>query len=152
MALQTTYGDTIRKGVPGQIADMRNSTLISKTVENAAGIDFGAPVSPGAADEGCILTTTGSTLILGAAVRERSLIAATNKFSQYDSARIMTTGLIWVLPGEDVADNDPVYVTVATALWKKTSSGNVLVPNSLWKTTTTLASGLPALLALNLPG
>lgn len=131
-AVQTTYTEQMRKAVPGQQADMTPASMISRNVENAAGVDFGKPVAQGVADDGCILSTTGVTKILGASVRERSLVAEGVKFAQYDSARIMVEGTLWVTASVAVVAGDIVHVIVATAAWAKT--GGVLVPGARWKT------------------
>lgn len=130
MATQDTYLDNLRPGVAGQIVDMSPRSLMSRTVEDAAGIAFGKPVEQGAAAEGCKIFDGGT--ILGITVRERSLIAGNDKFAQYDSARIMAgLGTVWVIATVDVLVGDPVYVRPSNATFQKdnTNSG-VLLPNA----------------------
>lgn len=139
MAIQTTYAENMRPGLPGQLADMVNKTLISRDVENAGGIRFGFPAAQGVADRGVIECIAGVTKILGVCVRDRSALGrkadgtALEGFALYESARILTIGTIWVTASVDVVAGDIVHVIVATAAWAKT--GGVLVPNARWETT-----------------
>lgn len=55
---QTTYGNAPAKGLPGQIANEEKCNKISRTVESAAGIEFGQPAYRGSADHGVILGGT----------------------------------------------------------------------------------------------
>ena len=48
MAIQTAYNATMSAARAGMIADMRGSTLISRTVEDAT-LGFGVPVTKGTA-------------------------------------------------------------------------------------------------------
>src|SRR5690606_1110063 len=131
MSVQDIYNATMSAAREGMIANTEPKTLISRTVETAAGIGFGLPVAQGTDDNGVIATASATAAILGITVRERSVRPETpNKFAQYESARIMTKGVIWVKAGAAVAAGDPVYVTVATdAFVKVTGEGNVLIPN-----------------------
>lgn len=142
MAYQTTYGNNISAARAGQIANEEMNNLISRTVQNSGGIAFGAGVARDSANDNAAHTfTTGDTsaLFLGVAVRERDLAAgnATDTFAQYDSVRIMTKGVIWVVAGETVAPGQPVYLTTAGA-WLKTVGSNILVANGVWESSATV--------------
>lgn len=138
MAVQSSYAENIAAAVAGMIGNMVPSTLISRTVETAAGIGFGKAVAQGAADKGCI-AFAGSGL-LGITVRERSLDANDpDKFAEGDSARILVKGSVWVDAAVAVDAGDPVYVTSAGA-FTKASSGNTLLPNARWETSTSEAA------------
>lgn len=52
--MQTVYNNTYAKGVPGQIANEEKYNAVSRTVETAAGIPFGAPAYRGAGDHGVV--------------------------------------------------------------------------------------------------
>src|SRR5690606_33541782 len=125
MAVQTTYSDTIRAGVPGQIVSTEPATLISRTVEDAAGIGFGVAVAQGTADKGCKAFGSGDTAILGITVRERSIDASdADEFGQYVDARVMTKGVVWVTASVAVNAGDPVYVVPATGAFANTSASS----------------------------
>lgn len=142
MAVQTTYTETLRPGIAGQIADMTDKTLISRSVADAAGIGFGKVVQVGAADNDCTadLDTTDLTAqrFLGITVRDRSVADGANKYAQYESARIMQKGAVWVDVAVAVAPTDIVTVTLATGVIGKTAvgAGVVAVPNAQWESST----------------
>lgn len=64
---QTTYGNAPAKGLPGLIANAENSNRISRTVESAAGIEFGQPAFRGSGDHGVILGGAFAATAAGAA-------------------------------------------------------------------------------------
>lgn len=139
MATQTSYSETLRPGVPGQIANMIPATLISRTVEDAAGVGFGLAVTQGADDYGCSAFGTGDTAILGITVRDRSLDANNpDEFGEGDSARVMTKGAVWVTASVAVNAGDPVYVIPATGAFAKTNASSaVQIAGARWDTSTT---------------
>lgn len=150
MAVQTTYNATIDTARAGAIADMRGSTLISRTVEDAA-LAFGVPVSQGTNDKGCHLTKAGDNDIIGISVRERSLKADADSWAQYESARIMSKGAIWavVTDAGGVVAGDPVWVALATGAFSNADAGGggSLKINGRWETSA--ANGALAVIAFN---
>ncbi|PVZ19931.1 MULTISPECIES: DUF2190 family protein [unclassified Pseudomonas] len=141
-AVQTTYTENMRRAVPGQIVDTIPKTLLSRTVEAAAGLGFGVPVIRGANDKGCRPAAAGDTSakVIGITVRERSLQAEADGFKQYDSARVMTKGAVWVQASVTVAAGDPVYFVPATGVWTNVATNNVQVTNAVFDTSTTAAN------------
>lgn len=137
MAVQASYSENLRPGLPGALVNTEHANLISRNVETAAGVPFGFAVARGAGDDGVIAVTTGVTAILGIAVRDRSVKGPTDVFAQYESARIATKGVVWVTASVAVNQGDPVYVTVATGAFVKASGGgNVQIPNAVYDSTT----------------
>jgi len=127
MAVQTQYNEHIRAGVPGQIVDMIPKTLISRTIEDEAGIGFGVAAFQGENDKG--VTATGDAAgFVGITVRERSLRAEEDKFVQYDSVRLMTDGAVWVTAPAAVAAGDAVVL------------GGVTIPGARYDTSTSAAN------------
>lgn len=142
-AVQTIYNENIGAARAGMIANEEPVTLISRTVETAAGIGFGKVVQQGVADDGCIsdLATSAMTVqtYIGVTVRERSVRPETpNLFAQYESARVMRKGVIWVDVAVAVAPTDIVTVTLASGVIGKTAvgAGVVAIPNARWESTT----------------
>ncbi|QYM99515.1 hypothetical protein K1T36_20835 [Pseudomonas protegens] len=126
MAVQDTYSENLRPAVPGQLVDMSPKTLISRTVEDANGIGFGLPAFQGDRDKGIKNAGTAAQFV-GITVRERSLQAEANGFKQYDSARLITEGPVWVAtPGAVVAGS---AVTL----------GGVTIPGARYDTSTSAA-------------
>lgn len=56
--MQSTYLNGFVKGVPGQIANEEKYNAVSRTVETAAGIAFGAPAYRGSGDHGVVAGAT----------------------------------------------------------------------------------------------
>lgn len=135
-SVQSNYPDNIRSGVKGQIINTVPSTVISRTVESEDGLEFGAAAAQGDGDKGVKAFGTGDTAIVGIAVRERSLDANTpNKFARYDTARLITKGVVLVEASVAVDAGDPVFVVPATGAFAKTSASSaVQIPGARWDT------------------
>jgi hypothetical protein len=129
--VQSTYSDNIAAGYAGAIANQEHKVLISRTVEDAAGIGFGLAVMQGTEDKGCVIGD--GTDFLGVTVREQDTDPADpDVFAQYDSARIATKGVIWIANSGGVSAGDPVSLLPAGALG---TGGSVEVANARWDTT-----------------
>ena len=137
MAIQTTYSETLVAGVVGQLADTAEVTCISRTVQ-AATLAFGVPVNQGTADGQCRLFTTGDTVtsFIGVSVRDRSVTEG-DTYTQYESARVMREGVIWVTASVQVAAGDPVAVTAAGEWGNVAGTNGIVVPNARFETSTT---------------
>lgn len=119
MTRNTTYTDPVR-GAGGLLADDNPTVTISRAVETAAGITFGCMVSRGTdRDNQCAL---GGATPLGIAVRTRDTESYAEKYLQYETARIVRSGF--------------VYLTIATAA----NAGAALCYNT---TTGAIDSGSP---------
>lgn len=130
MSIQTVYGDTIAVGFAGGLANEEPRVLISRTVEDSGGIDFGLAVMQGVNDKGCIVSTGA---FLGVTVREQSVTPEVpNGFAYQESARIMTKGVIWVVAAQDVVAGDIVHGRANGAIGK---SGGTLKAGARWDTT-----------------
>lgn len=147
MAVQTTYNETISAARAGQIANEEPVVLISRTVADAAGIEFGKVVQEAAADGSkdgqCTADLDTADMdaykFLGITVRERSVRPETpNKFAQYESARIMRKGVIWVDVAGAVKAGEDVTVTLATGVLgtAAVAAGIVAIPNARWESST----------------
>lgn len=235
MPIQTTYAETLTAGKVGALVNMEHSDIISRTVEDAAGIGFGLPVAQGANDRGCtalgaltlagtaqadagntgngvltmaspsvgagvkegvyrlvaiepasdagqfsiedpdgvqigvatvavaydgvikftiadggtdfvagdafsitVAASDGDTKPIGITVRDRSVRPATpDLFAQYESARILRKGVIWVTAAGTVAAGDPVYVTPAGAFTNADGDGYRKLIGARWENSRT---------------
>lgn len=108
---------TMDKGFVGGQCDMVPATLISRTVEDSAGIAMGLPVSQGTDDRG---VTAGATNFVGITVNDY----VNESFDQYEQARVMTEGTIWVKAAGTVAAGDSV--TYASGWKTGGTTGRVL--------------------------
>lgn len=147
MAVQTSYSENIRPALAGQIANMEPVDLISRTVADVAGIGFGKVVQEAAADGSkdgqCTADLDTADMdaykFLGITVRERSVRPETpNAFAQYESARIMRKGVIWVEVAGAVKAGEDVTVTLATGVLGTAAvgAGVVAIPNARWESST----------------
>lgn len=131
-SVQSTYTTAIPSGYAGMIADSRLRNIISRTVEDAAGVGFGKPMFRGSGDHG--VTATPSAAFMGFTVAKHDtqvIPGATTPdlYRQYQSAGLMDMGRMWVSASLAVNDGDPVYVTPAGALTNVSNSGaNFLLP------------------------
>lgn len=64
---QTTYTTSPAKGLPGQIANEEKCDKVSRTVESAAGIEFGQPAFRGSGDHGVVVGGTFAATGAGSA-------------------------------------------------------------------------------------
>lgn len=129
-AIQTNYAANIPGKKAGHVPEMEQADLISRTVENTDGIAFGTAVAQGASDKGCI-PFAGSGFV-GVATRDRSVLVG-EKFSRYESARILRKGPITVVASVAVVAGDSVALTAAGAFTNVTA-GNTVIPNSRFET------------------
>ena len=129
--VQSTYADNVGAGYVGGLVNLEPRVLISRTVEDAAGIAFGLAVMQGTEDKECVVSDASA--FLGVTVRDQSVDPADpDTFRQYDEARIMTKGVIWVANSGGVAAGDPVVGLAAGALGTGSSP---LIDGARWDTT-----------------
>lgn len=98
---QTTYSNAPAIGLPGLIANMEHCNKISRTVESAAGIEFGQPAFRGAADHGVIVggtyaaTGAGSEAASGnvgtSTITDAPAVAAGAKAGRYIITQLTTS-------------------------------------------------------------
>ena len=117
-------------GVAGLIATTENRDIKSRTVEDAAGIAFGLAVAQGANDKGIRAVKAGDTKFVGITALDLSS-RDDAKFVQYESARILKKGVIWVEVTEDVKAGDDVAVDLATGKFNKSGAK---YPNARFET------------------
>ena len=108
-------------GVAGSIATTENRDIKSRTVEDAAGIAFGLAVAQGVDDKGIRAVNAGDTKFVGITALDLSS-RDDAKFLQYESARILKKGVIWVEVTEDVNAGDDVAVDLATGKFNKSGA------------------------------
>jgi hypothetical protein len=113
---QPNYREGPDRGFPGMVANGETSNRISRTVEDAAGLPFGAAAFEGAGDRGC--TRVPSADFIGFAIADHGVQplpggVAADIYPRYASAALMVAGPICVTTSVNVAKRDPVYVTPA---------------------------------------
>lgn len=147
MAVQTSYSENISAAVAGMIANMEPSVIISRTVADADGVGFGKVVQEastnGSTDGMCTADLDTADMdaltFIGITVMDRSVRPETpNKFAQYESARIMRKGVIWVTASAAVSAGTDVTVTLSTGALNSIAVGvgQVAIPNARWESST----------------
>ena len=133
-AIQTTYPPQIRAAVEGMVADSGLKTVISRTVETAAGVGFGLAVVQGANDGGVIVPTVAGGVFRGLTVRDVTLPQSNaDAYLQYDEAALMVTGVLWVTAQEAVTAGDPVSFEVTTGqLFSTADATHDAIPGAIW--------------------
>lgn len=131
MAVQSTYAENLTQWVEGQIADQENKTVISRTVEDAAGIGFGKVVEQGSGDYGVIAPAGGGAQYRGVTVRDQARTAASpSAYAQYESAAVMTKGVVIVTVGAAVSVGEQAYYVPATGVITNVSTSNTIIPGA----------------------
>lgn len=113
--IQDEYNDAPGKGFPGQRANMETSNVISRTVEDAAGMAFGSPAFRGTGDRGTTATPAdGDDLGFVVADHGQPLLpgGTADTVPQYESAAIETQGAVYVTVVGSVEPGDAVTVGV----------------------------------------
>ncbi|AEH79087.1 hypothetical protein CN233_31980 [Sinorhizobium meliloti] len=133
---QTTYGAAPAKGLAGQIASEEKCNKVSRTVETAAGIKFGAPAQRGAGNHGVAILSTGD--FLGLAVLNPAVPPSASNpdaYPQYFTGAFMTMGTMYVTAGATVAAGDPVYYVTATGRYTNTGNtgANPAIPDAFFE-------------------
>ena len=117
---QSTYADRQDRGYEGMIANSEPYNAYSRTVETAAGIQFGRPVAKGSADRGCILMAAGQDF-LGISRRDNTQMPSSgtngDRVPQYKELAIVDDGVIFVKVGEPVVARAAANWDTATGLW-----------------------------------
>lgn len=152
-----TYGGMLHDiGYAGDIVDFQPTELDSKINESATAIDFGVPVSRGAADNTCKPFATIADKVIGVSVRHAIRppidLAGNVKYAQYDSVPLLRqNGFIYAVAVENATRDDVAIALTATANFGSTTggaagagrlaldgtSGNI---KAIWETTTAAGS------------
>ena len=128
MAIQDNYNTAPAKGFPGQVTNGETSNRISRTVEDAAGLAFGAAAFRGAGDRGCTGVPGAAGTLLGITIADHGVQplpggVAADIYPRYSSAGIMPQGAINVVAGVNVADGEGVYITPAGVFTNVSNGG-----------------------------
>lgn len=137
MAIQTSYSENITPYYEGQILNQESATIISRTVETAAGAGFGKVVEQGADDYGVIIPAGGSAAFRGITVRDQARTAASpSAYAQYEEAAVMTKGVVVVTASVAVDVGTQAYYVPATGAITDVSTDNVAIPGGFFDATT----------------
>ncbi|MDX0930580.1 DUF2190 family protein [Sinorhizobium medicae] len=140
-AIQTTYSATHARWIEGMNLNMEPSVVVTRLAEDVEGIGFGKVCVQGTADNQ-VVDSEATAKFAGVAVLDTT--RPSGKYDQYDKVAVMKKGVIVVQASVAVAVGDPVYYVPATGVLTNVSTGNTLIPNAQWDTSTA-GAGLAAL-------
>ena len=143
---QTDYGTVPAKGLKGQIANEEKHNQISRTVQGAAGIKFGAPAARGTIDHTVIPFAAGGKF-MGLAVMTMAIPAVAvgstliDGYPQDFTGAFMTDGQMYVESGGAVVAGDPVYYNTVTDQYANAAGANIVgpIPTAFFDTSATAA-------------
>lgn len=129
MPIQTTYSQNIAAAVAGMLANQEHHEIISRNIEDAAGVGFGKVVLRGAADLGIIKPAAGASAYVGITVRNPAVDGGGDLYPQYSPVSVLRRGVIWVTAGEAVAAGDAaLYNDTTGAIVKTAGAGVIAIP------------------------
>ncbi|MDX0676813.1 DUF2190 family protein [Sinorhizobium medicae] len=140
-AIQTTYSATHARWVEGMNLNMEPSVVVTRLAEDVEGIGFGKVCVQGTADNQ-VVDSEATAKFTGIAVLDTT--RPSGKYDQYDNVAVMKKGVIVVQASVAVAVGDAVYYVPTTGVLTNVSTGNTLIPNAQWDTSTA-GAGLAAL-------
>lgn len=143
---QTDYSATPAKGLKGQIANEEKHNQISRTVQGAAGIKFGAPAARGTIDHTVIPFVAGGKF-MGLAVMTMAIppvapgSTLVDGYPQDFTGAFMTDGQMFVESGGAVAAGDAVYYNTVTDQYVNAAGANIVgpIPTAFFDTSATAA-------------
>lgn len=140
-AIQTTYSATHARWIEGMNLNMEPSVVVTRLAEDVEGIGFGKVCVQGTADNQ-VVDSEATAKFAGVAVLDTT--RPSGKYDQYDNVAVMKKGVIVVQASVAVAVGDAVYYVPTTGVLTNVSTGNTLIPNAQWDTSTA-GAGLAAL-------
>lgn len=134
MPIQTTYSENISAAQAGALVNQEPHRIVSRIVEDAAGIGFGKVALRGAGDRGIIKPAAGASAFVGITVRNPTVDPeAADTYAQYDHASILLEGVIWVVAGEAVNAGDAaLYNDTTGAIIKTAGAGVIAIPGAIF--------------------
>src|SRR4029077_13920112 len=140
MAIQTTFPETMKAGLPGMINRMVDYNAVSRSCDTPAGIPPARAVSQGTWDGGAILGGTlngflGISILDPTVVVPVGVVLADCVYAQYTELGVLTKGEIFAIAAAGVATNAGDPLSFVAADGTLTNTGGVVVPGARWKYT-----------------
>lgn len=130
VTVQSSYTSSIPVGFAGMLANGETQNRISRTVEDAAGMAFGAAAFRGTGDHGVTKTPAAATfmgIIIADAGQVPGVGETADLIAQYQTVSLLNEGVIYVQSSVAVADGDQVYVT-SGGVFTNVSTSNTAIP------------------------
>lgn len=130
---QSNYNEYMEPGVPGQLVNGEDFNAVSGTVETAAGIGFGEPVSRGAAEKG-LIAAAAATVFVGITRRNPAVAPESgDKYAQYREAAAIDEGVVWGRAGAALAVDGLAFWHIANKRWVAgAGAGVIAIPHSAY--------------------
>ena len=112
MSAQNAYTRIAPVGYEGLVFSApEDTTIITGSIETAAGVPFGRGVSYGSLLEVIPAVKLGGDPLVGITIRsqDRENTGVISAYNQFESAGVLRQGLIWLVPKDVVAVNDAVF-------------------------------------------
>lgn len=141
MPAQTSYEINHPNAYPGQLADINSATLVSRSVEDANGADFGIAMSRGTDGEKQALVGIQSGGFLGISVRSLSRESEEGgsvKYRQNATAALLSDGFIFARCPSGCNPGDEVFADNATGVLDagEAGAGETQLDSATWETST----------------
>lgn len=162
MSIQTTVSSNPGLAYAGMLVDPDKARVITRINGSGGALDFGIGVIEGTTRDNEFDTASGTGFsLLGIIVHEHLTtnrdLTGTNGVADNQPCKIMTSGMIWVLPEEAVTQSSDVYMrhtvnsTLTTGHFRTDADTSKAdqISNAKWLTAG--SSTVPALLLLNNP-
>lgn len=137
MALQTTYGDTMKPGKAGMVANMTNWDGDTLICETEAGIPFGRVVGQGVDPKGGVIGAAAATGFRGISIRDVTLESTDgDKYVEGQNMGVLNEGDIWVVTGGQVTAGQDVTFAAATGILSSAgaSGSQFAIAGARWMT------------------
>lgn len=143
--IQDSFGTTIQRGFPGQIANGEASNRFSRTIEDSEGIAFGAPAFEGAGDHGIVFTPSDD--FVGWAIADHGLPiypgGTADLYPEGATVPVCSQGVIFVTNGSGgaVAKGEQVYAVAVTGVVTNDANGGANFLIAGWRFDEAAADG-----------
>jgi hypothetical protein len=139
MAVQTTFNEYIRQGIPGMINSMVDYNAVTRSAATVNGIPPARAVSQGVADIECTLGGANVNLFIGITIVDPTVVKPTTdvltpvgSYPQYQNVGILTKGEMFVTAAVATTTGDPLHFDATDGTLSNTG-GIGPVPGASWK-------------------
>jgi hypothetical protein len=141
MAVQTTFSERMRQGIPGMINSMVDYNAVTRSAATVNGIPPARAVSQGTADIECVLGGANVNTFLGITIVDPTIVKPTTdvttpvgSYPQYNNVGILTKGEMFATAAVATASGDPLHFDAADGTLSN-AGGTGPVPGASWKFT-----------------
>jgi hypothetical protein len=130
-----TFSTNIAPYALGRRVNMEEWNTITRTLEGATPVGFGAPVQRGTGDHGCAPYTNGD--ILGITEANQVLPHTNDEYQQYDNVAICESGVIGAEVSGAVSAGDEAAWNGTAKKWVVSSTDYAAIPGAYFETSGT---------------